>query len=394
MSPASSSPPRWIMVHVITKLELGGAQLATLHEVAHSRFPTEARYLVYGPGGMLDDSARRLANTQCIELPALGRRLSPLKDLGAIGELARILRRLKRAHPGAKLLVHTHSSKAGIIGRLAARLGRADCVVHSIHGFGHSHFGTGLTRRVLLAAERLAGRVTHGFTADSAANLREGERDRLLGCRPRKVVRCGIDLAEYREPQHSRAEMRRALGIPAEAPVVLTVACLKPQKDPLCWAEVVRHVAQERPDARFLYAGDGELRAPLEAFIRQHDLAAQARLLGWRDDVANLLHASDLFLLTSRWEGLPQVFPQAMAARLPIVATAVDGNPEAVRDGENGLLFEAGHAAGMAAGIVALLQDAARRQAMAAAGSRRAADFSCERMLADLDEFYRLLTSQ
>ena len=378
----------WDLLHIITKLELGGAQLATLHEVAHSRFADGRRYLAFGPGGLLDSEARKLDAVECIELLHLGRDLRMTTDLRAVLEIAALVRRLKRNRPFARLLVHTHSSKAGVVGRLGARLGGADRIVHSIHGFGHGHYGHGIVQQALLAAERMAGFVTDGFTADSQANFTQGERDRVLYHRPRRVVRCGVTLADYTSSPHDRKATRATLGIDTDAPVILTLACLKPQKAPLVWAEVAAAVVQQEPSAIFLLAGDGELRPEVEALIARRDLARNLRLLGWRRDVADLLHASDLFLLTSRWEGLPQAIIQAMAARLPVVATNVDGNAEAVAHGENGWLHATDDVDSMTASLLGLIRDPGRRLNMGARGAERCAPFSVEQMVGDLDEFY------
>jgi glycosyltransferase involved in cell wall biosynthesis len=381
----------WDLLHLITKLELGGAQLATLREVAGSCFATGARHLAFGPGGQLDEAARALPGVTVHTLPSLGRAVSPLDDVRAVLEVATLVRRLRR--PGARLLVHTHSSKAGVVGRLAARLGGADLVVHSVHGFGHTHHARGLGRRLLASAEWLAGWACDGLTADSLANVRQGERESLFHGRPARVVRCGVDLDAFATPKRERARVRAELGVGAEAPVVLTLACLKPQKDPLTWAEVGRRVTAARPGTVFLLAGDGELRPAVEAFIASRGLQGSLRLLGWRQDVAELLHASDVFFLPSRWEGLPQAIVQAMAARLPVVATDVDGNPEAVRPDETGVLCRPGDADAMSVALLALLADPARRAALGARGATCAEPFSERQMLADLDAFYAELAA-
>jgi len=376
----------WDLLHVITKLELGGAQLATLREVERARFATGARHLAFGPGGALDATAARLPGVTTHVVEALGREVSPTDDLAAILAIARLVRRLRR--PGARLLVHTHSSKAGVVGRLGARLGGADRVVHSVHGFGHGHGRTGAAAAALYSAEWVAGLAAHGFTADSLANVLQGEREGLFHGRPARVVRCGVDLAAYRQPAVSRAETRARLGLEPDAAVVLTLACLKPQKDPRTWVEVAARVAAAAPGVVFLMAGDGELRAEVEALIAARGLERSARLLGWRRDVPDLLHASDVFFLPSLWEGLPQAIVQAMAARLPVVATAVDGNPEAVHAGDNGYLVAPGDVPAMTTALSRLLADPALRARLGGRGPALAEAFSEERMIRDLDAFY------
>ncbi len=382
----------WSLLHLCTKLELGGAQLATLHEVQHSGFCDGGRVLAFGPGGLLDEQARMLPHVEARPLRFLRRELSPLADLAAVLETAVLVWRLRRQW-GGRLLVHTHSSKAGVVGRLGAFLGGADCIVHSIHGFGHPHHGAGAARRVLLLAERFAARVTDGFTADSAANIEQGLAQGILHGKPARVVRCAIDVHRFATSAKSRQQMREELGVAQDAFVVVNVSCLKPQKDPLTFARVAAGLLVEVPRAHFLLAGDGELRAALEHELVRLGIRERVSLLGWRRDVPELLQASDVLALTSRWEGLPQVLPQAMAAGLPIVATRVDGNPEAVRDGDNGYLKDPGDVAGFVEALARLAGDEMLRRRMAENGRGRAEEFSNARMLAALDDFYRELTA-
>jgi glycosyltransferase involved in cell wall biosynthesis len=182
------------------------------------------------------------------------------------------------------------------------------------------------------------------------------------------------------------------LGIdPADA-VVLTVACLKPQKDPLSWVRVAQRVVQQRPQTSFILAGDGVMRPAVTAAIAAANLSQKCRLLGWRSDIAQLLRLCDVVLHTSLWEGLPQVFAQAMACARPVVATCVDGAPEAIEAGVTGLLRQAGDVAGLAEDVAFLLANPGYAQAMGQASQSRAERFSQERMLLDLQQFYADLT--
>ena len=207
---------------------------------------------------------------------------------------------------------------------------------------------------------------------------------------PGENVFCSVAFSDRtREASSRRAEEVRAdLNIAPGSPVVLGVSCLKPQKDPLAFVEVAKRVINQRPDSVFLLAGDGELRGEVESRIRQAGLERACRLLGWRRDIPDLLAASTVVAHTSRWEGLPQTFPQAMAAARPIVATDVDGAREAITHQENGLLFEVGEIEAMANGIVALVDDPERCRRMGERGVAMARPFSRERMVDELDLFY------
>ncbi|MBI5191536.1 MAG: glycosyltransferase family 4 protein [Nitrospirae bacterium] len=380
------------VVHIITKLELGGAQEATLHTVKRL---DRGRYdvtLVTGEPGILTPEARAMEDVEFIEVPELVREISPVKDTVALLKLYGVIRRLRRDSPGG-VLVHTHSSKAGILGRAAAWLAGADRVVHSIHGYGFNDFQGPLKRRMLITAEKVVARMTDGFTADSQSNI---DRGRPLGFFDRaeaEVVYCAIPVAYFSEPP--KADVRAGLGIPKDAPVALMVACLKPQKAPSDFVRVAAEVLKCVPEARFLIAGDGELRGLVEAEAARLGVSDRVTLLGWRRDVRDLLHSCDVFLLTSLWEGLPKVLAQAMSAGKPIVATAVDGTPEAVKDGVNGYLAMPHDIALMAEKVRMLLTDKALAARMGDAGREKADEFDESEMMRRVEALYaRLLTAK
>ena len=348
--------PRSVRVcHVITLLELGGAQQNTLYTVSHLGEPFRPS-LVCGPGGILDDDARRLG-VPLQFVPSLTRPVRPDRDLAALLALARIFR---RERPD---IVHTHSSKAGILGRLAARLASVPRVVHTIHGYGFNASRGWLQYRTFLALERLAARLTDRFIAVSRANLEEGvalglfTRDRV------SLIRSGVALREFESASHDtglearRNGLRRELGLPENALLVGMVACLKPQKSPLTFVEVAARVARDVPDATFVVAGDGELRAAVERRAGELHLGGRLRLLGWRRDVPKVMAALDVLLHTSLWEGLPRVLPEAIAAGVPIVATSVGGTSDILKDGRTGIVRAPGDVEGLAAGVKRLLLD-------------------------------------
>lgn len=376
------------VVHVITMLELGGAQQNTLHTVASLDRARFAPRLVCGTGGLLDDEARALPDVPVDFVPELVRPIRPFKDLAATAAVRRILEPLAASGP---VIVHTHSSKAGVVGRRAARQAGAGPVVHSVHGFGHDAVRNPLTRRLALAVERTAARHTDAFVSVAACHVERGRELGLFGEAPVEVIRSGIDLDDFARADALRAGARAELGLPEDAPVVGMIACLKPQKAPLDLVEIAAEVLRAREDAWFFLAGDGELRGAVETRIAQLGLTRRLLLLGWRRDVPALLGALDVLLLASRWEGLPRVCPQAMAAGRPVVATAVDGVPEAVVDGRNGLLFPPGDVAAGAAAVRALLDDPARARAFGAAGREAVAEFGQDEMIARQEALYERL---
>jgi glycosyltransferase involved in cell wall biosynthesis len=367
--------------HIITKLELGGAQQNTLHTVTHldrSRFET---MLVTGSEGILVDEAKS-SEVRTVFLPGLVREISPWRDLRTATALIALLR---RERPD---VVHTHSSKAGILGRFAAVVAGVPAIVHSIHGWGF-HPGQSAPRRALyVAAERLASHATSAFIGVSRANLEEGEHLRILRPGQFRLIRSGIRLEQFAPASGNGAEPPPWPTAPDDGPTVGMVACFKPQKAPADFVEVAAAVLRSEPRTRFVLVGDGELRGAVEERIDAAGIAGRVALVGWRRDIPALMRAFDVLLHTSRWEGLPRVFPEAMATGLPIVATRVDGAPEAVEEGVNGRLLEPGDIDGMAAALVDLIRSPGERRRMGEAGLKRVPEWDIDRMVRDQEDLY------
>jgi glycosyltransferase involved in cell wall biosynthesis len=172
------------------------------------------------------------------------------------------------------------------------------------------------------------------------------------------------------------------------------VTRLSPQKAPLDFVKAVARVAEQRPDVHFVVVGDGPLRTEVEARIVAAGLADRIHLTGLRRDVPDLLHSFDVFALTSLWEGLPRVLPQAMAAGLAVVATAVDGNAEAVEDGVSGLLTPPGDPQALAVALLRLLDNPVLAAEMGAAGRERSAEFGARKMVDDIAALYEALLAE
>jgi len=352
------------VVHVITMLEWGGAQENTLYTVERLDSTRYDRVLVAGKGGMLDGRAARTPGVRFLPVEDLVREVRPIRDAKAFFALRDILRE-ERNGAGAPLVVHTHSSKAGILGRAAARAAGADAIVHSIHGFGFHDGQSRPMRALYVGLERMASRWTDVFVAVSEENIRTGENAGILTRDRCRLIRSGFDTSRFLAG--SRGEGRKILGIPEGVPVVGTVAVFKPQKAPLDFVETARRVAAEIPGSRFVMIGDGELRNEAERVVAGAGLSGRFSFPGWRPEIPDLMAAFDVFLLTSRWEGLPKVVPQALIAGCPVVATAVDGTREIVDPGMDGVLAPPGDVDALARGVADILAgrlrlDAARKR--------------------------------
>ncbi len=376
-----------VVCHVITKLELGGAQQVALQVVSgldRSRFHP---VLVTGPGGMLTEEAQALAGVQVRIVPSLIREISPLHDLRALWELVRTFRSLRPK------IVHTHSSKAGILGRVAAWLAAVPCIVHTIHGYGVTPAQPAWLRRFLIALEWLVGRMTTHWIAVSHADRRQGIEWGLFTASQVSVVRPGIDTGPFATPTDSaeRDRLRAVLGIRPSELLVGTISCLKPQKAPDDFVRVASVVARRIPHVKFVFIGDGELRSQIEHLIRDEGLVERFALLGWRRDIAVTLKAFDVFVLTSRWEGLPCVLLEARASHVPIVATRVGGSEEAIVEGDHGMLCPAGQVQQIADRVCQVLGDEPYRKGLQARSEELPEEFTIQETIKQYQSLYGLL---
>ncbi|HHZ83762.1 MAG TPA: glycosyltransferase family 1 protein [Nitrospirales bacterium] len=343
------------VVHIITTLELGGAQQNTLYTVSHLDPARYKAVLLAGPEGLLWPEARTLDGVAVYCIDALQRRIHPIRDLVALWCIFRILHRLKRH---SQLIVHTHSSKAGILGRLAARVAGISVIIHSIHGYGFHTQQSRVLQRILVAVEWVMARITTRFIAVAQANIVQGEALGLFRRAGVDLIRSGIRIRSGQFENDDAVNIRKSLGVSESAALVGMVACLKPQKAPLDFVELAARVRNEIPDVRFLLVGDGDLRPDVERLVHTIGLERTVILAGWRRDVPEILNALDVFVLTSRWEGLPRVVLEAIAAGTPVVATAVDGTVEAlerIADGTRGYLVAPGDLSTMADRVVGII---------------------------------------
>jgi glycosyltransferase involved in cell wall biosynthesis len=371
------------VAHVITRLELGGAQQNTLYCARnHDRRRFDVT-LVAGAGGVLDDDARTIPDAEIHIVPWLRHPISPLQDAIAVRRLRDLFRRT-----GVDL-VHTHSSKAGILGRIAARLARVPAIVHTVHGWSFNDVQPAWQRALYVRLERMAARWSDRLVTVSSRDREKGLAARI-GTRNRyDVIHSGIEVDAFRRPGRPRDEMRRELGFGPDDVVVGSVANMKPQKAPLDFVRTAAAARTRDPRLRFLFAGDGPLRNQVERLVDELGVGDVVCLLGWRRDVADLFHAMDVFLLNSLFEGLPRSVLQAMAAGVPVVATSVDGTVEVVDDGRTGLLVPPGDPQAAADAVARMAGDDELRQGcVVEARGVLGGSFDVRVMLDELERLY------
>jgi len=373
------------VLHPITRLIIGGAQENTMLTAQLLRADGWEVDVVSGPQtgseGSLIETVRERGIPLILE-PTLVREVNPVKDFLAIFRLARLMRQ------GKYSIVHTHSSKAGIVGRWAAKLAGVPIIVHTVHGWGHHDYQHPLVRAYYILLEKITLPITDKLIAVTGKDIDKGLRDGIGKRSDYLVIRSGIELDRFGHPQVPRETTRAAWGIPADAPLIGSVTRLSPQKAPLDFVRAAALVAQRYPNAYFMMVGDGPLRGEVEQLATELGIANRLVLTGLRRDVPELLAAFDLFALSSLWEGLPRVLLQAMATSLPVVATACDGSAEAIETGVNGFLVPPGEPTQLAERLCDLLEQPALAQQMGSAGYARVEEFSDRGMVKAIAALY------
>lgn len=384
--------PRIRVLRVIARLNVGGPAIhATLltERLDPARYESRlvAGAVEPGEGSYLDLHRRQLPGL--ISIPELGREIRGLPDLKTIGRLVGLIREF-RPH-----VIHTHTAKAGALGRLAALLCRVPVVVHTFHGHVLRGYFSPAKTRAFLQIERWLGRGSSALVAvspkvrDELAELGVGRAGQL------HVVPLGLDLGRFRDYPEPRAEARAALGLPADAFVTSIVARLAPIKAHEVFLEAARRLHAVRPEAVSLIVGDGERAEALRALAVKLGVDASVRFLGWRADLERIYRASDAVALTSRNEGSPVALIEAMAAGRPVVSTRVGGVPDVVTDGETGLLVPMDDAAGVAAALTRVAADRALAARLGAAAQKDVlARYDASRLVRDIDALYTALLDE
>jgi glycosyltransferase involved in cell wall biosynthesis len=325
------------IIHVITRLDMGGSAQNTLLTALHH---DSQHYNVCLIKGSTLESAMTKAETRLVEdqlktakkqgieiidVPSLVRRISPINDLRALVALFRLM------HKTEPHIVHTHTSKAGILGRLAAWLARVPTIIHTPHGHVfYGHFGR-LLSRIFLQVERLLGRITHHQIALTPEESNDYLNLSVAKSNNISVIHSGVDLNCFKRSKTESNPGRNELGIPPDSLVVGYVGWLIPIKGVTYLVKAMSEVVQRHPNSLLLLVGKGDEKGEEEIKLRERvaslGLADRVRFLGWRPDVDEIMGCFDIFVLPSLNEGMGRVLVEAMATGLPIVASSVGGIP-------------------------------------------------------------------
>jgi len=380
------------VAHIITRMILGGAQESTLAICdGLRRRPGWDPVLITGPplgpeGELITEVVRR--GIPLVLVRQMRREVHPCRDAAAFVKLVRILRRLRPT------IVHTHSSKAGVLGRLAAHVARVPLILHMIRGLPFHPYGSPAANALFLSAERIAARVTNHFTAVGSVMARRATEVGLGEPDDFTVIRSGIDLAAYGNVHRRRDETRQRFGFSPDDVIIGKVARLFPLKGHRFLIRAAPLIVHHCPTARFLFLGEGILREELQQL---------AETLGVRDritfaglvpptEIPALISGMDVLIHASLREGLARVLVQALLCETPVVTYDLDGAPEVIIDGVTGRLVPGESVGELADAIVWTIRHPQQARRMAREGRRRfAREFSVQNTVEKTEALYRKL---
>ncbi len=378
--PAQPARARIKVLHVVTKLMAGAGGNTLLSATGMDRDRYEV-WVVGSEEGPLWELAEQ-AGVKTVKLPNFHREVSPADDLRVFLRLVRLIRKQRFT------VVHTHNAKGGFLGRLAALVSRTPVIVYTLHGrdpwwriSDEATFGDDMGRAerwAYLVLERLLRPATDAFVAVAPQIARDAVESAVASPGKVAVVPSAVSLDKI--PTGADASARRELGIADGVPLIGTVGRIDYQKAPLDFVRMARHVADVRPDARFVWIGEGALER--EAIAEASHLGVDVTFTGYRADAPTLASTFDVYVVSSLYEGVGRSLTEAMATARPVVATAVDGILDVVVPGATGLLAPPRDPRALADGVLWMLRhpnDAERmgRQGQGFVRSLFAQSFMC-----------------
>jgi glycosyltransferase involved in cell wall biosynthesis len=344
------------VLQLITEMVVGGATL-TMLDLAED-LASEHELLI--AHGKLEEAAnpaisRARARFPTYELPRLRRQIAPRSDVGAARDFAALCRRVDPD------VIHTHSSKAGFVGRIGAP--RGPVLLHTVHGWGHTPLDSPARRRALIGAEGLAALRTGTLIAVSDEVRAEGLALRIGRPSQYAVIGAPVDMRPSdSDHQRARAAARARLQLPPDADVIGWVGRLHPQKDPATLMSVISGLLLERPSLHAVLVGDGPLRPVVQRGLAAEIRSGRALMTGAIDDIRSVYAAFDVLVHTSLWEGHPRVIREALAERVPVVSARVGGTRELAAAGPRlGAVVEPADVDGFKRELTAVLDSDARR---------------------------------
>lgn len=364
-----------IVVQCMAKLELGGAQKRVIELMRELK---GKGILISGEGGELYYDVEKEFKNRHLTLTCLKREIKPFYDIICFFKLRNLLIKLYKNND--RIILHTHGSKAGVLGRIVSGTLPFVFSVHTVHGFAISPYVNFFKRFIYLNAERFSALFGNVIITQAKVHidiLKEwgiGRKNRLIW------IANSIKYSDYK--LHSRQYKKKKI-------VIGTIANFKAQKNPFMWAEVAKKIVGKYPKTNFIYVGNGPLKNKTEELIGDSE---KIKLLSWQEDIPQILRGIDIFFLPSRWEGLPRTVLEAMASGIPVVASSVDGTKEAVLDSVTGYLLPPSDLGGYVEKLSELIGNEEKRKKMGIEGRKRVEKLFCyKKMIKKTMKLYKSL---
>ena len=374
------------ILHVITHLPIGGAQDNTLYTVELLDKEKYDISLCCNLDGELVERAKKVEAVKLFDIPFLGREVSPYRDIRAFLSLYKLFKEEDFT------IIHTHSSKAGLLAWLAAVLNKTPIVIHTIHGFAFNDFMNGLKKNFFIYLEKLLAKWTDVLITVSNLNKKKIIDLNIAHENKIKNIYSGIDLSLFTNKRND--EFRKELNLENDHLLLGSVGRLSNQKDPITMIEAFGIISKPFPNAHLALVGDGELKGKILEKIDQLKLNDRIHLTGNKNNPWSVYHSMDLFIMSSIYEGLGRSITEALSCGVPVVCTDVEGVPEIVRDNITGILVRPKDSNKLADAIIRTLNDMETAKKMAEEGRRFVNDnFDVNKMVNDIDSLYNTLLS-
>jgi glycosyltransferase involved in cell wall biosynthesis len=380
------------VLEIITLFSIGGATETVISIASGLKNKSLEVDIIAGPnveleGDMYDESNKLGLNV--ITIPTLKREIHPLYDLITIVNLFRIIKK------GKYTVVHTHSSKAGILGRWAAWMAGCKSIVHTVHGWGFNDSQNLTMKTVIVFLEKVTAIITTKIVCVTSLDIEKGIKKGIGHRNQYTIIRSGIDLKKYLNGTISKNIIRKSLNINDNEFVIGTVTRFSLQKSPLdtilSFSDVINKGYKH---AKLIMVGDGPLLNDSKILTQKLSLTEKIIFTGIRTDIPEILKSLDVFVLSSLWEGLPRVIIQAMASGIPVIATNIDGNSEIIKNGISGILTEPKQPIQMSDAIIHLIENPNDRVNFVENAKQHLIEFDENKMVEETQILYQKLISR
>ena len=372
------------ILHVITHLPIGGAQDNTLYTIELLDKEKYDISLCCNLDGELVERAKKVEGIKLFNIPFLCREVSPYNDIRALILLNKLFKK------EGYTIIHTHSSKAGLLARLAAMLNKTPIVIHTIHGFAFNDFMNVFKKNFFIYVEKILAKWTDVLITVSNLNKKKIIDLNIAHENKIKNIYSGIDLNLFTNKRND--EFRNELNLKNDHILLGSVGRLSGQKDPITMIEAFGIISKQFPKSHLALVGDGELKGEILKKIHNLKLNGRVHLTGNKNNPWQIYHSFDLFIMSSVYEGLGRSITEALCCGVPVVCTSVEGVPEIVRDNKTGILVPPKNASALADGVIRSLNNLEDAKKMANQGRKFVNEnFDVNKMVDDIDTLYNTL---